>query len=111
MTNSSKETVDMTDPPSRSLGISKSRFLTCLTLLLTLLVPLLIFPASACRLLQETYAFISGTFGNLYLLSGLTTFGILIWLTFSAYGEVRLGSVNEQSPAVIGSLHTFWTSS
>ena len=97
MTNSSKETVDMTDPPSQSRGISKSRFLTCLTLLLTLFVPMLIIPASVCRLLQETYAFISGTFGSLYLLSGLTTFGILIWLTFSAYGKVRLGSINEQT--------------
>ena len=85
----------MTDPPSRIVGISKSRFLTCFTLLLALLVPMLIFPAIVSRLLQGSYELVSGTFGSLYLLSGLTTFAILIWLTFSPHGKVRLGSVEE----------------
>ncbi|MDB4419380.1 BCCT family transporter [Rubripirellula sp.] len=71
--------------------ISKSRFLSCFGLLLSLLLPMYFYPVEVANLLQESYTEVSRTCSFLYLLSGILCFGFIIWLSISEFGKVRLG--------------------
>ena len=58
--------------------------------------PLLLFPDSSSAMISAAFSFTTGTFGWLYLVTGLATVVFLIGLAFSRYGNVRLGGVDDK---------------
>jgi len=66
-------------------------FLTCVTIVLLVSLPLLIFPEAGERLLTASYDFIADRLGFLYAFAGFGVFVLLVWLAFGRYGKVKLG--------------------
>ena len=57
---------------------------------------LVLYPESGAKLLTDLYGLISGHFAFVYLLTGVATLSLLIWLASSRFGKVRLASDDEQ---------------
>ena len=55
-----------------------------------------IVPGNGARHLTSLYTFISGHFAFVYLLAGVSTLSLLIWLAASKYGKIRLAAGDEQ---------------
>ncbi len=71
-------------------------FVASVAIILVASISLVLFPESGARFLADLYAFISGHFAFVYLLAGVATLGLLIWLAMGRFGKVRLGSDNEK---------------
>ena len=74
--------------------IDKQILSIALSLVALLVVPILINPKQGTEFLKIILDFITGRFGPLYLWACLGIFGFLIWLAFSKYGKIKLGSGN-----------------
>ncbi len=71
-------------------------FVTCLTIVLLVSVPLAVFPEAGERLLTTGYDFIADRLGFLYAFAGLGVFVLLAWLAFGRHGKVKLGRDEDQ---------------
>jgi len=71
-------------------------FTASVAIILVASITLVIFPESGGRNLIGVYEFISGNFAFLYLLAGIATLLLLIWLAAGRYGKVRLAAGDEQ---------------
>ncbi len=63
------------------------------TLLVTavVVVTLFFFPVQAKEIVNETFTYIISDFGWLYYLSCMVSFVFLLWVTFSKFGDMKLG--------------------
>lgn len=66
-------------------------FWPSIAVILGVTVPLIAFPDAGNAVINQMFAFATGKFGWLYLLSGLMTVVFLLWMAFGRYGNIRLG--------------------
>lgn len=66
-------------------------FWPSLIVILGITIPLVAFPESGEAIINQMFAFSTGKFGWLYLVSGLSVVAFLLWLAFGRYGNIRLG--------------------
>lgn len=71
-------------------------FIGALIILLLVAVPLVLFPESGAKFVTLANDFMTGNFGMLYLLMGLSAFGFLIFVAFSRNGQIKLGNKDEE---------------
>ena len=71
-------------------------FVASVAIILVASISLVLFPERGARFLTDLYAFISGHFAFIYLLAGVATLGLLIWLAMGRFGKVRLGADDEK---------------
>jgi len=59
-------------------------------------VPLGLFPEQSGKFISELYGWIASNIGVLYQLFGFAVIGFLLWLSFSQYGNIRLGGEGDK---------------
>lgn len=72
--------------------IDKTLTYLALALILVICIPIAIFPETGEEVLSNVYDAISGNFGWLYLAGGAMSIVFLLWISFSKYGAIRLGT-------------------
>lgn len=77
--------------------IDKPAFFTSVAIILLVCIPLALSPDTAGKVLQDIYDYIAHEFGVIFLLASVGANGFLIWLAFSRFGKVKLGT-SEQEP-------------
>ena len=70
------------------------------SVLLGLTLPLLVFPSETAAVLAVIYAWIANTFGWFYILTGAATLAVVLYIAFSRYGVIRLGSEEPEFPTL-----------
>ncbi|MEN1966761.1 BCCT family transporter [Lentibacillus sp. N15] len=70
-------------------------FIGALILILLVSIPLMLFPEQGGKIVDIANEFMTGNFGVLYLLVGLSSFSFLLFVAFSKNGHVKLGSEKE----------------
>ena len=70
------------------------------SILLGLTLPLLVFPSETAAVLATIYAWIANTFGWFYILTGASTLAVVLYIAFSRYGAIRLGSEEPEFPTL-----------
>ena len=70
------------------------------SVLLGLTLPLLVFPSETAAVLATIYAWIANTFGWFYILTGASTLALVLYIAFSRYGTIRLGSEEPEFPTL-----------
>ena len=80
--------------------IDRVNFGLSVTVLLGLTLPLLVFPSETAAVLATVYAWIANTFGWFYILTGASTLALVLYIAFSRYGAIRLGSEEPEFPTV-----------
>ena len=70
------------------------------SVLLGLTLPLLVFPSETAAVLAVIYAWIANTFGWFYILTGASTLAVVLYIAFSRYGAIRLGSEEPEFPTL-----------
>lgn len=58
-------------------------FVASIAIILAASITLVLFPESGRSYLTDLYGFISGNFAFIYLLAGVATLSLLIWLAFA----------------------------
>lgn len=71
-------------------------FIGAFVLLLTVTLPLVLFPETGKAWVGAANTFMTTNFGMLYLAMGLGAFGFLIFVAFSRNGHVKLGAEDEE---------------
>lgn len=71
-------------------------FIGALIVLLSVTLPLILFPEAGAEVINMANTFMTGNFGILYMIMGLLTFVFLIYVAFSKNGKIKLGSKNEE---------------
>lgn len=66
-------------------------FWPSIAVILGVTIPLIAFPETGNAVINQMFAFATGKFGWLYLVSGLMTVVFLLWMAFGRYGNIRLG--------------------
>ena len=79
-------------------NLDKTNFAATLIVVLLVSVPLLLNPEAGARIVLDSYAFVSHTFGWLYALASVAAILVLAWLAFGRYGRVRLGAAADDKP-------------
>ena len=70
------------------------------SVLLGLTLPLLVFPNKTAAVLAAIYTLIANSFGWFYILTGASTLALVLYIAFSRYGAIRLGSEEPEFPTV-----------
>ena len=71
-------------------------FWPAIIVVLALSLPLVVFPEAGSRVVNAALGFITAKFGWLFLLFCMACFGILMWLAFGKYGNVKLGGPKDE---------------
>jgi len=71
--------------------VDRSIFGVSLGLIVLVSLPLALYPKEGESFVKAVFAFVSNTFGSLYLIAGLATVLFLMWISFSRFGNIRLG--------------------
>lgn len=66
-------------------------FWPSIVVILGVTIPLIAFPEAGNAVINQMFAFATGKFGWLYLVSGLMAVVFLLWMAFGRYGNIRLG--------------------
>lgn len=85
----------MMGKPERQGEICRQSFAACLGVMLAICIPLVVAPDTTAVRLEQVYTYISNQFGVLYLFSGVLSFGFLLWLALSRFGNVKLGNEDD----------------
>nr|WP_175579492.1 BCCT family transporter [Vibrio hepatarius] len=67
-----------------------------ITLLLTIVIPLILFPQQGANWIALAKTFMTDKLGFLYLALGLGAFFFMIYVVFSDMGQIKLGDANEK---------------
>lgn len=76
--------------------IDKPTFFGALALLISVIVPLALFPAEGADWIAVAKAFMTDKLGFAYLALGLAAFFFMIYIIFSDIGQIKLGDPDEQ---------------
>lgn len=71
-------------------------FIGAIVLILLVSIPLAVFPEQGGKVVDMANEFMTGNFGVLYLLVGLSAFAFLLFVAFSKNGHVKLGSEEDE---------------
>ncbi|ASK61948.1 choline transporter [Virgibacillus phasianinus] len=71
-------------------------FIGALFLILAVSIPLILFPEAGASVVDKANNFMTGNFGMLYLLVGLSAFAFLIFVAFSKNGQIKLGNAEDK---------------
>ena len=77
-------------------NIEKKIFFPAVAVLLLLLLPIYLIPDKVNGIVSFLFDQCTGQFGWIFLLTCLASFGFLIWLTTSRYGNIRLGGTGDK---------------
>lgn len=77
-------------------NIEKKIFIPALLVAVLLIVPLYIFHEEAEYVINRMYAFCTQKLGWLYILTCLSSFALLLWLTFGKHASVKFGKPEEK---------------
>lgn len=80
----------------RKQKIDKQSFTTSILIIIGICLPMMLTPKKVEVFLNNMYTSISNHFGWLYILSGMVVFGFLLWLAYSRFGKVKLGSDSDK---------------
>ena len=75
--------------------IDKPAFITSVSIVILVCIPLVWFPDAAGTALQKLYDYIAREFGVVFLLASVGALGFLVWLAFSRFGAVRLSATDK----------------
>ena len=89
-------TSDLKPPEIEKGRVDWPSFLTCISIVLLVSLPLALFPEAGERLLTTTYDFIADRLGFLYAFAGFGVVVLLAWLAFGRYGKVKLGLAEDE---------------
>jgi len=70
-------------------------FSACVVIIFLVCLPLALSPESSGVFMQSLYEYISNEFGIFYLLAGVASISLLVWLASSRFGQVKLGEADE----------------
>ncbi|WP_209123586.1 BCCT family transporter [Alkalihalobacillus sp. BA299] len=76
--------------------IDKVIFWTGLIMICAISLPILFTPEKTTEIFSIALGFITGEFGWLYLWGTVIVFGLLGWLAFGKYANIKFGSANDQ---------------
>lgn len=82
-------------PRSESSTIDKPVFLACALLVAAMCLPILGFPEHAEAVILPIYNFVTQNFGFAYIWYAIVALSFLVWLAFSRFGGIRLGTTQE----------------
>ncbi|UOQ43823.1 BCCT family transporter [Halobacillus salinarum] len=71
-------------------------FIGALFLLLAVTIPLVLFPEAGKKFVGDANSFLTGNFGVLYMVMGLSVFAFLVYVAFSKNGQIKLGDEGEK---------------
>lgn len=78
------------------LKIDRGIFWSAVVALTLIITPLMIYPQSGKKVISDVLAWMTGTFGWLYLLVGISSFFVMMWLAFGPIGKIKLGDADEE---------------
>jgi betaine/carnitine transporter, BCCT family len=73
-------------------GIEQTIFWPAVVAVLATSVPLMLFPDAGSQIVNNLFAWITGTFSWLFLLTGVASFAFMGWLAFGPLGRIKLGA-------------------
>lgn len=73
-------------------------FIASVAIILVACISLVLFPESGARYLTDLYGFISGQFAFIYLLAGVATIVLLMWLAMGRFGKIKLAADEKEKP-------------
>lgn len=76
--------------------IDKPTFFGALGLLVSVVVPLLLFPVQGAEWIAVAKTFMTDKLGFLYLALGISAFFFMIYIVFSDIGQIKLGDADEK---------------
>ena len=76
--------------------VDRFLFVTASTAAIAASIPLGLFPERSGQFISELYSWIATNIGVLYQLFGFGVIGFLLWLSFSHYGNIRLGGEGDE---------------
>ena len=74
-----------------SQQVDRVNFSITVIVLLSMSVPLLVFPEQSAAVLKTAYAWIAETFGWFYILTGAAALAIVLYIGMTRFGKIRLG--------------------
>ena len=83
---------------TKSAPVDRQVFWPALLVVVAAIVPLIVFPEESAAVLNHVMAFITHSFGFLFLWFTAGSLGVLLWFAFGRYGSVRFGG-NTPSPS------------
>ncbi|OIN28712.1 BCCT family transporter [Vibrio barjaei] len=75
--------------------IDKPTFFGAITLLLSVIIPLIMFPEQGAKIIGQAKLVMTDKFGFLYLALGLAALFFMIFIIFSDIGQIKLGEPDE----------------
>ncbi|USD61441.1 BCCT family transporter [Vibrio sp. SCSIO 43140] len=75
--------------------IDKPTFFGAIALLLTVIIPLIVFPEQGAHLIAQAKLIMTDKFGFLYLALGLAALFFMVFIIFSDIGQIKLGDPDE----------------
>ncbi|MDO4683870.1 MAG: BCCT family transporter [Lautropia sp.] len=78
------------------LKIDRGVFWSAVIALTLIITPLMIYPQAGKQLISSVLSWMTGTFGWLYLLAGITSFFVMMRLAFGSVGKIKLGDADEE---------------
>lgn len=76
--------------------IDKPTFFGAIALLLTIVFPLIMFPAQGAEWIAIAKTFMTDKLGFLYLTLGLAACAFMVYVVFSDMGQIKLGEADEE---------------
>lgn len=76
--------------------IDKPTFFGAIALLITITIPLILFPLQGAEWISTAKVFMTDQLGFLYLALGLAAFAFMIYVIFSDMGQIKLGDADEK---------------
>lgn len=76
--------------------IDKPTFFGALAMLISVVVPLLLFPKEGAEWIAIAKSFMTDQLGFLYLALGMAAFFFMIYIVFSDIGQIKLGDADEE---------------
>ncbi|MGY3569204.1 BCCT family transporter [Vibrio paucivorans] len=76
--------------------IDKPTFFGAIALLLSIVIPLIVFPEQGAEWIAIAKTFMTDKLGFLYLALGLSAFVFMIYVVFSDMGQIKLGTADEK---------------
>ena len=82
-------------------NIEKKIFIPAFLVLIVLTLTIYLFPGQVNGVISILFSLCTHELGWLFMLTCLASFGFMIWLTFSKYGKIKLGTKMKNHSTII----------